>query len=134
MRLRGFTLLELMIVIAVIAIIVSIAIPSLLNSRKSANEARAIATLRTLSTVQEQYRTRFGTYASGPNALEAAGYIDVEFDAYDSLSYTFTKNTWEFKIGPMTPADADRYFFVDQTGVIRFDSKGPATSTSPPIQ
>lgn len=60
-RKGAFTLIELMLVIAVIAIIAAIAIPSLLNARMSANEASAISTMRTLVTVNEQYRTRFGS-------------------------------------------------------------------------
>ena len=59
---EGFTLIELMIVVAIIAIIAAIAIPSLINAKKAANEASAIASMRTLSTVSEQYRNRFDTF------------------------------------------------------------------------
>lgn len=54
----GFTLVELIIVIAIIAIIASMSIPSLVRSRLSANESSAIATLRTVATVQAQVRNR----------------------------------------------------------------------------
>ena len=57
-REQGFTLIELMIVVAIIA---AIAIPSLMNARKAGNEASAISSLRTLCTVNNQYRTRFQT-------------------------------------------------------------------------
>lgn len=133
MRVRGFTLIELMIVVAIIAIIASIAIPSLQNARKSANEARAIATLRTVATVQQQYRTRFGEYAGQFDDLEDAGYLDIAFDAYEPVAYTSGQDTWTFSAGPTTPADGDRYFFVDVTGVIRSSSTGPATTADPPI-
>ena len=68
---HGFTLIELMIVVAIIAVIAAIAIPSLLIARISGNESSAISSLRTISTVTEQYNSRFSQYApSSPFAGE----------------------------------------------------------------
>jgi prepilin-type N-terminal cleavage/methylation domain-containing protein len=72
-RNEGFTLIELMIVVAIIAIIAAIAIPSLLNARKAGNEASAISSCRTLCTVNEQYRTRFQAYTSSLANLKHDG-------------------------------------------------------------
>lgn len=137
-RNQGFTLIELMIVVAIIAIIAAIAIPSLLNARKAGNEASAISSLRTLTTVNEQYRTRFGDYASQLNDLSTEGYIDSVLGSASKSGYTFTftggSNTWDCSAVPTDPGTTgDRGFFVDQSGVIRFDSSGTADSTSPPI-
>ncbi len=54
---EGFSLLELLIVVAIILIIATIAIPSLLRSRQSANESAAVASLKTVSTAEVNYQT-----------------------------------------------------------------------------
>ncbi|MGA3293062.1 MAG: prepilin-type N-terminal cleavage/methylation domain-containing protein [Candidatus Acidiferrales bacterium] len=68
----GFSLIELLIVVAIILIIAAIAIPSLLRSRIAANEASAVANLRTMTTGAEVYNT---TYANGypPNSAVLGG-------------------------------------------------------------
>ena len=55
MRKRGFTLVEIMIVVAIIALLAAIAIPNLLQARRTANDAAAQANIRTLSTAAETY-------------------------------------------------------------------------------
>ena|ERR1041385_1047921 len=138
-RKQGFTLIELMIVVAIIAIIAAIAIPSLLNARKSGNEASAISSLRTLTTVNEQYRTRFQAYAPALADLVAQGYIDNVLGAGAKSGYNFVYarpdvNTWTCNGDPQNPGTTgDRHFFVDQSGVIRFDPAAAAGAASAPI-
>jgi prepilin-type N-terminal cleavage/methylation domain-containing protein len=68
---KGFSLIELLIVVAIILIIAAIAVPNLLRSRQSANQASAVANLRTLSTASVSY---WVTYSNGyPPSLAALG-------------------------------------------------------------
>lgn len=89
MRAHGFTLIELMIVVAIIAIIAAIAIPNMLRSRMASNEAAAIAACKTYATAQETYRRtdwnqdgilEYAQTLAGNNSLfeTAAGAGDIQ--------------------------------------------------------
>ena len=135
MRRSGFTLVELMIVVAVIAVVASIAIPSLQAARKSANETRAISFLRTASTVNEQYRTRYQTYPVSELDLFASGLMAPgQGPKGYVLSFTTTPFDWALRADPEQPGlTGDRYFYIDATGVIRFSTTAPALPTDTPL-
>ena len=88
---KGFSLVELLVVVIIIAIIAAIAIPALLSSRRAANEASAISSLRTIHSAEATY---FGTtgnnadYATIAN-LGAGGLIDVTLAAGAKSGYNF---------------------------------------------
>ena len=87
---NGFSLLELLIVVAIILIIATIAIPSLLRSRQAANESAAVANLRTINTAQVTY-TSSGTNFGSMAALIAAGLLDETFTGTKAgYRYTIT--------------------------------------------
>ncbi len=135
----GFSLIELLIVVAVIAIIAGIAIPSLTSSKKAANEAAAISYMRTWTAAQELYLTRYGHYADADDQLTAEGYIGV--GNHDQLGYTFSidsgsteTHVWWGTGDPDTPGiTGDRHFYIDSTGVIRYAIGGRAGPGSTPL-
>jgi prepilin-type N-terminal cleavage/methylation domain-containing protein len=73
----GFTLIELMIVVAIIAIIASIAIPKLLSARLSANEAAAVSTLRSISSAQAQVQSSAAIDGDGDGAGEYGYFAEL---------------------------------------------------------
>lgn len=130
---RGFTLIELMIVIAIIAIIAAIAIPNLLDARKAANEASAIASLRAIHSAQNIYREQDkdgnGTldYATNLTLLTNAALVDEQLGSGTKQGYLFnytdpsTMFTWSYVAAPDELGDSgDRAFFINHTGVLRY--------------
>ena len=96
---KGFTLIELMIVVAIIAIIAAIAIPNLLESKKTANENAAVATLRSLTSAQEVYAAKWGRYGTttqlGPKPT-GQGLIDGHMASMDATVTTMSKSGYYF--------------------------------------
>ena len=151
---KGFSLIELLIVVAIILIIAAIAIPNLLRSRMAANEASAVGSLRTINTAAVTYSTTYGTgypttlASLGPAATATAttaDLIDSVLAAGVKSGYSFTYtagaadsagniNTYTLTGVPTnTGVTGQRRFFTDQSGVIRANAAGTADANSTPI-
>jgi len=140
---RGFSLIELLIVVAIILIVAAIAIPNLLRARIAANEASAVGSIRTINTSSVEYAatyengfpaglSKMGTAAAGDTTASCGEglLIDNLLTAGVKSGYSFT-----FTAQPVTPGTTgQRYFYSDQTGVIRYNATGAATATSAPLQ
>lgn len=142
---RGFSLIELLIVVAIILIIAAIAIPNFLRAKISAHESSAAASLRSINTAEATYNSTYGVgYATllqlGTPAIPCAATPATACLIDPNLS-TGSKSGYNFKavpinagninfVGTAVPmavgATGQRTFCVDETGGIHFDPAGGA--------
>ena len=145
---KGFSLIELLIVVAIILIIAAIAIPNLLRSKIAANQASAVASLRTLNTSSVLYNTNYQQYptaisqmgTSGAASSTSADLIDSVLAGGQKSGYNFTwtgggtTGTYSINANPVTPNQTGTiYYYTDQSLVIRSNASATATSADPAI-
>ena len=147
---KGFSLIELLIVVAIILIIAAIAIPNLMRSKMAANEASAVASLRTLNTSSVSYSTTYGSYPTALSNLApsstpsstAADLIDNVLALGSKSGYSFTwglpsggvaGTNYSINADPISSSTGQRHFYTDQTLVIRANTSTTATLNSNPI-
>ena len=154
---KGFSLIELLIVVAIILIIAAIAIPNLLRSRMAANEASAVGSVRTINTSQVTYASTYGVgFADTLAKLGGAApctasattscLIDSVLSGGTKSGYTFTmagtagstsspNNTYQVTGNPVARGSSGQSgFFSDESGVIRKNPTAAATSADAPLQ
>jgi type IV pilus assembly protein PilA len=153
---RGFSLIELLIVVAIILIIAAIAIPNLMRSRIAANQSSAIASCRVINTAEVTYASSYdagfsstllqlGPPASGPVSASAAGLLDSVLAGGVKSGYSFTYvpanadargfyNGYSLNAAPVQPGTTGTsYYFTDQTYVIRGNNTGAASASDSPV-
>ena len=151
-RQKGFSLIELLIVVAIILIIAAIAIPNLLRSKIAANQASAVGSLRTLNTACIAYSTSYGQFptaltnlgpisSGGTASSTSADLIDSVLSGGQKSGYNFTytagtaNQSYSITATPITiGTTGQNMYYTDQSGVIRVDVSGAgAGASSTPI-
>lgn len=141
---QGFSLVELLIVVAITGILAAIAVPGLIKAKRASTEASAISSLRSYTSAQTAYFATDGKYSSyGEEAdLLLGEYLDADFLTTGRRnSYIFTFNvtsdlkTYSATADPEEQTGDGRHYFVDESGVIRFTEGMSVTASvsSPPI-
>ena len=153
---RGFSLIELLIVVAIILVIASIAIPNFMRSRMAANESATVQNIRAVVTANVVYSSTYGIgYSSnlaslgpgpgGAPSQSAAGLIDDVLSSGVKSGYQFTYSaaapvsgglvpSYQLTADPVTPGyTGNRHFFTDDSGVIRQNLSTTATVSDTPI-
>ncbi len=158
---KGFSLIELLIVVAIILIIAAIAIPNLMRARMAANEASAVGSIRTINTGQVSYSAGYPDIGFAPllanlggapatcttGATSAAAcLIDQVLASGSKSGYVFTavgskagnattNNVYVTNGDPSNRGGTgQRSFFSDESGVIRYNQTQAAASTDSPLQ
>jgi type IV pilus assembly protein PilA len=160
---KGFSLIELLIVVAIILIIAAIAIPNLIRSKMAANEASAVASIRTINTAEVVYSSTYNVTNVFSNTLGALGdastpanctagavpsstsacLLDPALEVATGVAtaksgyyFTYVQGVGTYTVNG-DPASLNstgvRGFFSDQTVVIRANSGAAATNASTPI-
>jgi type IV pilus assembly protein PilA len=153
-RARGFSLIELLIVVAIILIIAGIAIPSLLHAKMAANEASAVGSLRSINTGLTTYASTYGV--GYPNSLAdlgpssapsstSADLLDLTLVSGTKSGYSFTYSpgavganglisNYSITADPITRGTSgQRGFFTDTSLVIRENTTATATVSDSPL-
>jgi type IV pilus assembly protein PilA len=142
---KGFSLIELLIVVAIILIIAAIAIPNLLQARVAANEASAVGSLRTINTAMITYNSSYPTVGFAPTLATLAGTNcappdETQACLIDTLLAGGTKSGYNFStsaigaapiggylaVGFPIPGSGNRSFCSTEDASIHYDPTGSA--------
>lgn len=130
---QGFTLVEIMIVVAIIMTILVIAVPGYLRSRVIANETSAIAGMRSINSACQLYNINHTTYPESLSSLvepaSSPPYIDSDLasgrkQGYEYIYELVDQDHFTLHANPLsTGLLKGRYFYMDESGAVRANSE-----------
>lgn len=142
---KNFTLIEIMVAIAIVALLATLTITNVLRTRINSNETLAISNLRTIYAAVQQYYMSNNSYPDSliqlatPNANP--GYIDAVLASGSRAGYDFeyipdnAEEAFSVTASPKNVGKTGvRYFYVDEKGVIRQNTGGAASADSDPVK
>jgi len=136
---KGFSLIELMIVVLVIGIIAALSVPNLAKSKMAAHESSAISAIRTLVTAQITFATRSGPGDFAPDlaTLQGANLIDSVLGSGTAEAYSFALSgsgvQYTIDARPLVYGSSGiRSFFTDESGAIRYTTADAAATVTDP--
>jgi prepilin-type N-terminal cleavage/methylation domain-containing protein len=154
---KGFSLIELLLVVAILLVIAAIAVPRFLQSRVAANQASAVASLHTLVIAEATYASTYGAGytlnflalapplgSSTTTSSTAAGLIDSALATGVKSGYSFMYtpgaidvtgrvNSFKFSAVPVSSSTGTNFYYVDDSGVIRLNATTAAGVTDSPV-
>src|SRR5215469_1987386 len=147
----GFSVIELVIVVAIIMVILVIALPGLLRTTIARNQGTALASLRTINAAEFTYKSLYNTGysstlgqlgppASGDPTLNAAGMVDAAIASGKKSGYSFIYTAapavsgqiqhYTLTADPVTPgATGQTFYFTDESNKIRVNSSHRASAS-----
>jgi prepilin-type N-terminal cleavage/methylation domain-containing protein len=137
---RGFSLIELLIVVAIIGIISAIAVPYLEQAKQASKSASAVSSMRTINSSEAAYHSSTGAYGTLTQLATANFIADSSLAGGRKSGYTFTVTplttlNYEAVADPMSdPTNAYQHYFIDASGVLRVEVGAAATATSNSMQ
>ncbi|CAG1066219.1 Type II secretion system protein G [uncultured bacterium] len=142
---KGFTLLELLIAVAIVAVLAAIAVPAYISFIQRAKETAVISYLTKMRSAQETYKLDDASsfYSGSFDELETTGFIPAAAGAASRVEHEYQLDLtagvlggepfWNVLAAPLSASPKARHFYADQTGILRYAVGAPAGPGSAPV-